>query len=543
MEILRTENLSFKYAQESTAAVSDISLSVNRGEFFLLCGLSGCGKSTLLRLLKPEIAPSGEKSGRVLINNADIGEFAPSVGFVMQSPEAQIVTDKVWHELAFGLENTGMKTDEIRRKVAEMANFFGIHTWFREKTSNLSGGQKQLLNLAGIMLMEPEILILDEPTAQLDPIASKTFLQAVLQVNRELGTTIILAEHALEEAFAMATKVAVMDSGKILFTGSACNTAKYIISSQNNMQHALPIAVRMAAEINACNDLPITVPDGRNFLLDLFKDKAMPEMDIANCKIREKETVLELKDIWFTYEKEKPPVLRDFSLSVKKGDFFALLGGNASGKTTAIKLLAGSLRAQSGKVKIYGKNITKNKNNKDFNRLAFLPQNPQSLFVYETLLEDLQSVGNKNEVEQIAKYLGIKNLLNRHPFDLSGGEMQKAALAKILLRRPKIILMDEPDKGLDSYAKIFLGNILKSLCEKGITILLVSHDVEFCAAFASRCAMVFDGEIISEDIPRSFFGGNKFYTTTVNRITKGIADGIITAEEGIMLCKKAKDSA
>ena len=228
MALLEVKNLSFTYPRqpkdtmEAKPALSGVSLDIRRGEFMVLCGASGCGKSTLLRLLKRELAPKGEKSGEIFFCGKEQSELsereaACEIGYVLQNPENQIVTDKVWHELAFGLENMGVPTPVIRRRVAEMACFFGIDYWFRKKTTELSGGQKQLLNLASILSMQPKLLILDEPTSQLDPIAASDFIHTLSKINKDLGLTILMTEHRLEEVFPLADRVAVMDQGKLLF--------------------------------------------------------------------------------------------------------------------------------------------------------------------------------------------------------------------------------------------------------------------------------------------------------------------------------------
>ncbi|MEG2174862.1 MAG: ATP-binding cassette domain-containing protein [Oscillospiraceae bacterium] len=549
MEILRIEALNFTYALGTTPALQDISLSVEDGEFLLLCGRSGCGKSTLLRHCKPSLRPAGRLCGHILFAGKAIEEADNQIGFVMQNPDAQIVTDMVWHELAFGLENQGVPTPEIRRRVAEMANYFGIHTWFRKRTAELSGGQKQLLNLAAVMLMNPQLLILDEPTAQLDPIASQEFINMLGKLNRELGTTILLTEHNLEEAFALSHRVVLMRDGRVLTEKSPREMVKVLAQCDHEgMFCALPSAARIAADCPAGGDVPLTVVEGRYWMSRRFANRQLTLPKRPPISPRGHEEALTLRDVWFSYQKGSDPVLRNLNLHVMCGESFAILGGNGSGKTTALSMLAGRLKPLDGKAFVAGVDVAKQKSaDLFFHNLGVLPQNPQSLFVFETLHQDLEEVLKLSQfklaerdcrVANIAERMDLTRLLMRHPYDLSGGELQKAALAKILLLEPKILLLDEPTKGLDALSKRRLGELLRVLQADGMTILMVTHDVEFAALYADRCALFFDGFLVSEADTRTFFTSNRFYTTATARITQHLAQGIMTCEEGVALCQE-----
>ena len=551
METVKVKGFSFKYSLGSKPALKDINFTVNEGEFIVVCGPSGCGKSTLLRSLKPQLRPFGETSGSIEfcgrgINDIPDEESAAQIGFVMQSPDAQIVTDKVWHELAFGLENLGVPTHIIRSRVAEMANYFGIHTWFRKKTAELSGGQKQLLNLASVMLMQPKLLILDEPSSQLDPIASREFLENVRKINLELGTTIIITEHNLEDVYGYADKVLLMEHGEAVKYLPPQEMAQYLAENERDgMYKALPTPARMYGCVLR-GECPLSIVEGRRWFSRQMEGKALPKPVLTGEK-RPEERAIDVKEVWFQYEKGADPVLRDLSFSLRRGEICSILGGNGAGKTTTLSVISQKNKFNMGRINIAGKDIKKYKGNELFDRnLAVLPQNPQSLFVFETLRRDLEEVlrlrkMKKEEinerVELVAKMLGLSELLERHPYDLSGGEMQKAALAKILLLEPKILLLDEPTKGMDALSKENLGGILRGLRDSGVSVLMVTHDIEFCAKYSDHCMLFFDGYIVSEGSPKKFFADNSFYTTAASRMTRHLVPNIITCEEGEQLCK------
>ncbi len=537
MEIFKINNLTFKYPESDKPTLKDISLNINSGEFVTICGKSGCGKTTLLRQLKPSLAPYGASSGTIEfygkdINKLDDKEQCQKIGYVQQRPENQIVTDKVWHELAFGLENLGYKTDEIRIRVAETASFFGIQNWFLKDVTELSGGQKQLLNLASVMVMQPDVLILDEPTAQLDPITAVSFLETVSKINRELGTTVILTEHRLEEVFPMSDRIIVIDDGSIIANDIPKNIGEKIIDKP--MFNALPTPIRIYYGIKKHSKCPVTIREGRKWLETFGK---VDELNIQTPK-GNNHVLIELKDIWFRYEKNAPDVVKGLSTKIYSEEIFAIVGGNGTGKTTAMSLICGLLKPYRGKVLIEGKSISR-LTDKLQGLFAVLPQDPQSVFSQNTAyLELAEMYDNEERINEIAKQCHIEHLLKKHPYDLSGGEQQRLALAKILLLEPKILLMDEPTKGFDSYFKEKFADILSNLKTKGVTIIMVSHDIEFCAKYADRCAMFFDGSIIGADISRDFFAGKSFYTTAANRMARGIIPNAVLAEDIIEALKE-----
>ena len=471
MEVFTINHLNFAYPEQEKNAISDLTLSVQPGEFLVLCGPSGCGKSTLLRQLKTVLAPHGRRNGEILFENTPLDELsqreqAEKIGFVQQSPENQIVTDKVWHELAFGLESLGYDTPTIRRRVAEMASFFGIQTWFYKSVTELSGGQKQLLNLASVMVLQPKVLILDEPTSQLDPIAASDFLATLGKINRELGTTIILTEHRLEEAFGFASRVAVMDGGRLLCTGAPAEVGAELKNSGNAMFLAMPAAMRIWAATDSTAACPISVCDGRNWLLDYAKTHELRPVPEENKNAPDTETVVSAQELWFKYDKDLPDVVKGLSLELHKGEFLALLGGNGTGKTTTLKLLANLKKAYRGELAITGS-------------VGMLPQNPQALFVKSTVREDLLEILPKAErksdrLAQAVSLCKLTDLLDRHPYDLSGGEQQRLCLIRCLAVKPKVLLLDESLSGLeDTAAEALLTLVRRALPDTAV--LLITH--------------------------------------------------------------------
>ena len=546
------QNLSFSYpTAKGKESLHEVNAVINKGEYVVLCGKSGSGKTTLLRQLKSVLAPHGKKSGEILFNGTPIEKVSQrdqsaKIGYVMQNPDDQIVTDKVWHELAFGLESLGCDQKTMRARVAEMACYFGIQDWFHRDVANLSGGQKQLLNLASIMAMQPEVLILDEPTSQLDPIAASDFLNTVRKINLELGTTVIITEHRLEDIFPYADRAIVMDGGRVIADDTPRNIGKLLYEQKNDMFAAMPTPVRVFYGANGAGECPLTVREGRNWLSREFTSepvhKAMPVQTLPD---EIENPALSLKELWFRYEKDSPDVLRRVSAEVPAGSLYAIVGGNGAGKSTTLKAICGICRPYRGKVKVFGKPVEKYKSAELFrNCLAMLPQDPKSLFVKKTVREDLAEMSrDEKRIAEVAETCQITALLDSHPYDLSGGEQQRAALAKVLLTQPKLLLLDEPTKGIDSFFKETFATILAQLKAQGITIVMVSHDVEFCAKYADMVSMFFDGQMLTTDTPRRFFGNNSFYTTAANRMSRHVFSMAVTAEDVVELYRQNKEAA
>lgn len=548
MALLEIKNLTFCYPKGGQA-LKDINLSIEQSEFILICGASGCGKSTLLRHIKPVLRPHGEMTGEILLDGSPIDEMdfraqSEQIGFVMQDPEMQIVTDKVWHELAFGLESLGVDNRSMRLRIAEMASFFGIQGLFDRPVSMLSGGEKQLVCLTSVMAMQPKLVLLDEPTSQLDPIAAGEFFNTLKRINSELGTTIIITEHRFESLFPLVDRVAFMRNGEIV---ECCNPADAAQKLRNDAElfSVLPTAMRIYAETclggHDLNGAPLTVREGREYLSTLKLDLNSQNNDsfqIHNSK-RLSKPLIRVHEAWFRYDRDSEDVLRGLSFEIRAGELTCVIGGNGAGKTTALLVAAGIYRPYRGKVQhIRNDDAAKMPNN----GVAMLMQNPRSSFVKDSVREELESACRAHRIpasrmSEVVSLMEIEPILDSHPYDISGGELQRAAIARILLPSPNIVFLDEATKGMDAFFKAKFGALLRRLTEGGTAVVLVSHDIEFCAEFSDRCVMLFNGEITAEGSPREVFLGNSFYTTAANRIARGIIDSAVLAEDIISAVK------
>ena len=546
MEILRIENLNFQYVNEEKLVLNDINMSIEEGDFLVLCGATGSGKTTLLKMLKREIAPNGNKRGTIFYQGKDLKEYndkelVSEIGYVFQNPDSAIVTDKVWHELAFGLENLGYDNQNIRMKVGEIANYFDMQTWFDMDTNSLSGGQKQILNLASVMVMQPKVLLLDEPTSQMDPVSASNFFQTLKKINHELGTTIIIIEHRLEEIFLLADKIALLDDGKLAVYDEVKKASKEILN-YSNININIPTPLKLYHELECEDEVPLTIKDGKKLLGKYnFSENSQYDKPL----LREKNKAIEIKNGWFRYSKNSKDILKGIDLDIRIGEVYSLIGGNGVGKSTLVNVIANNLKLYTGNVKINEKSISKYKNNSLYSEnLVVLPQNPDDLFVSEMVSHELYEMKNiysdnfENRVKEIIDDFDLEELLSRHPYDLSGGEKQKVALAKILLLNPKIILFDEPTKGLDWTSKIKLVEIIKRLKKKNVTCFLVTHDIEFASLVSDYCGLLFNGTIVSENSSNLFFKNNHFYTTATNKLMREINDNIVVYDDMIKWIKE-----
>lgn len=540
MAVIKLENVSFTYPDASKPAIRNLSFEVEKGQFIVLFGSSGSGKSTLLRLLKKEIQPAGKLTGDLFINGMPINEetgIMTEVGFVFQDPENQVVAEDVLHELVFGLENIGLSTNEMRSRAAEMVNYFGMEPLLHRKTYELSGGKKQQVNLASVLLMQPEILLLDEPTAQLDPVSAREFLDMLARLNEEFGMTIILAEHRLEEVFTMADKIVMLDKGQIVKEGEPRDILRALWKTP--FKKYVPSIPSLFLKMEGKGDLPLTVKEGRNWI----QAYTVRNKEVT-IKRNRGEEIFNVKGSTFYYDIDQEVVLKELDFRLKKGEIYALLGGNGSGKSTFLKLLAGLLKPKQGKITFYGQPLKAWKNHDIVKKIGYMPQDPKLFFAHDSLEKEMQAllkqwgIPDKKLAEDLLVRFGISHLKQKHPYDLSGGEIQKAALACLLLRKPEVLLLDEPTKGLDPISKETFGKTLLELNQEGTTIVMATHDVEFAAVYASKCGMMFQGKITSEEIPENFFSGNFFYTTMIQRLFRHIpGNQILTVEEACEQCE------
>ena len=482
---LEVRDLSFTYAGAEEPVLRDVSWRVPRGAFALLVGDTGSGKSTLLSLAKPQIAPAGEREGEVLVNGhpacgMDAAESARTVGYVFQNPDNQIVCESVWHEMAFGLENLGTPQDEMRRLVAETSYFFGIEDWFRCETDTLSGGRKQLLALASTLVMKPELLLLDEPTAQLDPIAEKNFLHALFRVNRELGCTVVVATHQPRAMLDYATCAFRLRDGSLA-------------------------PVEDLSELDVRPRLLESVDGGRpGVRAELERAAAGAPAGRGSRRARAEQPAASVSRGWFRYGRDTAWVLRGIDLVVRPGAIHALVGGNGCGKSTLLSLLAGTRRLQRGAVVRF----TEAK--------ALLPQDPRALFAEETVDDELMEWSGggrygRADVDDMLAHLGLVHAAALHPYDLSGGQQQLLALGKLLLVKPELLLLDEPTKGLDTASRRLMARALVWCRDHGVTVLMATHDLDFVNQVADDVSMVFDGQIACTQPSGEFFTGNVYY--------------------------------
>ena len=507
--LIETEHLTFAYPG-GEPVLRDVSLQIKQGEFVTLCGVSGCGKSTLLRLMKSGLQPRGELSGRALFRGREVGtkpdvQEASAVGFVMQDPEAQTVTDKVWHELAFSCESVGMPQGEIRRRVGELAGYFGLEKLFTRDAATLSGGQKQLLCLASAAALHPELLLLDEPTSQLDPVSAQNFVDAVRRLSRDFGVTVIAAEHRLEELLPISDRVIVLDHGSVIADCAPALLAG-ALPSGHPMLHALTASQRVwLAAGGRSGASPVSVREGRSDVqcVRYIRENSGGLSSPARQFTPSGDPVLTVNGLYAGWGRTAPDVLRGASLRLYPGEIYAIIGGNGSGKSTLLKVINGMLKPTGGRVRLKRGAVP-----------AYLPQDPCLLFTRET-------AGEEAPAEQLEKF-GLAALSGRDPLDLSGGERQKLALAKLLADEPEILLLDEPTKGTDSAARLEFSEMLRQTAGQGTAVLLVTHDAEFAAHCADICGMLFNGEMIDESPPQEMFRQNYFYTTPMSRLTHGI---------------------
>ena len=591
MALIEFDNFTFAYlnsdgTESQDNSLDEISLEIDYGDFVLLCGPSGSGKTTLLTNLKKELMPAGRRAGEIRFKGIRIQDLddissACDIGYLFQNPDSQIVTDTVIQEIAFPLENIGLPTEEIRNRISEIVAFFGINDILHKNVNELSGGQKQLVNLCSLLVLRPEVLLLDEPMSQLDPIASYEFLSIVRRLNEEFSITVIMSEHKADSIFPFIDKAVFLKDGRIEFVDNAHNICKEVIDDEI-FENYLPVVTKIHNSLSdkypslSKLNTPLSIREGRRCLNTIHDDLIKISEGIGNSNnfdsanlhhtskkyhSQEKSGILDrlpfngngnalirMDGIYFAYEKENL-ILKNVDFDLNEGDFVSLIGGNGVGKSTFLQLLVGILKPIKGKVK-YRKKI----------RLAYVHQNPMIHFskdnVREEFLESLLESGLLNGLKlsseefvdsdilnglefdsikfkfrELIEFFDICDLIDKHPYDCSGGEQQKIVIVKALLQNADVLVLDEPTKGLDPISSKNLARILNSLRDNGLTILMTSHDLDFVANNCKRCLMLFDRDIQIDDDPKVIFAENNFYTTFVNRMVKDYLPEIVTLDD------------
>ncbi|HHW42171.1 MAG TPA: energy-coupling factor ABC transporter ATP-binding protein [Syntrophomonadaceae bacterium] len=548
MALFEIENLTYFYPESDAPALENVNLHIEEGELLLIVGGSGSGKSSLARLLAGLIPDfyGGKLAGRILFRGKKLSELGPrllntQVGIVFQDPEKQLVMTTVEAEIAFGLENLGLPQEEMFRRVSEVLSFLGLTSLKHEFTANLSGGQKQKVALAAVLAMQPRVLILDEPTSQLDPPAADEFFNLVERLNKEMGYTVVLIEQRLERCFHLADRLAVMENGKILRCGPVKEVARWEV--ENSLPFIPPVA-KFFATLHVPS-LPLTVKEGRKELKRFYseppafrKDKPRHPHLLPVQETRQGQGVLEVKNVWFTYPNGKE-ALKGVTLRVNKGEFAVVIGENAAGKSTLLKQMVGILKPGRGKVLVMGKDTRTVSLPELARHIGYLAQNPNDYLFQDTVEEELRftldnlGLEDGGAIDEVLRKLGIIQYRKVNPRDLSSGERQRVALAAILVAKPTLLVLDEPTRGIDYRLKKELGSFLAGLAEEGLTVLMVTHDMEFAAEYAGRIIMMFDGRIVSDGSKHEVLGDSLFYAPQMTRLFKDFAEGVLTVREGI----------
>ncbi|MDD4048846.1 MAG: ABC transporter ATP-binding protein [Clostridia bacterium] len=550
MSYIEIKDLTYYYPNTTKPALDKVNLTIDEGDFVLLIGGSGSGKSSLVRALAGLIPQfyGGKYGGEVKIRGnvvceMDKKQLVGEVGMVFQDPESQLVMNSVEQELVFGMENLGLNNNLMKRRIMEVQGALSLSSIMGANISELSGGQKQKVVLASVLAMQPEILILDEPTSQLDPVAGEEILTIIRRLNEENGITVILVEQRLERCFHLADRFVIMDNGKIAYNGTnGVQTVKWSVAEKSPFIPPLSRVFALAGQ----KDIPLTVKEGRKIIKpycikdgvkneiskrDNFKGNMTEHKDI-NCQL-----LLEIKNVWYEYGDGKE-VLKNINMQVHPGDFLAIMGENAAGKTTLLKNIRGLLKPSRGKIKILNKDISKYSVEEFAKTVGYLSQNPNDYLFMPTVREELiftmDNLGLKDNkiIDDLLEKLQISKYAEVNPRDLSSGERQRVALAAILVASPQVLVLDEPTRGLDYEFKNELGKLLLDIQKQGVAILLVTHDVEFAAEYASEVLLMNQGDIVVEGSREEVLSKSTFYSPQISKLFYGIKEDIVTLAEG-----------
>lgn len=535
--LYEVNNLTFSYSGSHGQQLRDISFQVEQGAFVLLAGPSGSGKTTLLRHLKKEVIPKGTMSGQVQYQEMDMTKIdskrsIQEIGMVFQNPEDQLVMDTVINELTFAMENIGLNAHEMKLRLAETVTYFGLEHLLHHQVDTLSGGQKQLINLCSVLLLRPQVLIFDEPTVELDPIARKEFLQMVHQLNRDLNITIIMSEHLLDDVLHFANRMLYLSDGRLIHDVTPKQFCQQLDVHDSDLRMYLPEIVQLSNLLELEEYVPLTVKEAKQALKSHQLIRKREQMLVRERPVNH-EVLMALKHGYFRYDQQKF-VLKEINLKLYNDEIIGILGANGSGKSTLLKCLTGHMKGMKGRL-TFKKQRVKAGNMDDFKgRIGYVSQYTKVHFSRQRVREELDFVFDQNQLQwqqELLTLFKLDHLMDQHPYDLSGGEMEKLAIVLAMANKPDVLLLDEPTKGLDPISKQQLGKILVRLVGMGTSIILVTHDTSFVAKYTNRAVLLFDGEVVYDGDARLFLKSNHYYTTMTNLVMKSIHNDCLTVED------------
>ena len=538
--MIHFDRLTYHYPGSEAPVLSELTLDIEEGEFLLVIGPSGAGKSTLLRCLNGLVPHfyGGAVSGRVGVDGRDPVALGPKgmadlVGFVLQDPEAQFVVDRVEDELAFGLENQGLEPVVMRKRVEETLDQLNIAHLRRRSVNTLSGGERQRVAIAAVMTLQPRVLVLDEPTSQLDPQAAEEVLDTLVKLNQDLGLTVVMSEHRLERVIQYVDRVLYLPGG-----GQAplLDEPRAVLQKVDLTPPLLTLAKSLG-----WSPLPLTIKEGRRFVRGMdLRQKSRVESGI---RPEDKPQVsVSVEQLGFSYNGH--PALQDVSLQVHRGEFVALMGRNGSGKTTLLKQMVGLLKPDHGAVQVSGPGLqgpmdTRKATVEELIQVVgYVPQNPNALLFNDTVRQELDFTRRGHglpagDYDGLLDLVGLRAYAQAYPRDLSVGERQRVALASILVAEPHILLLDEPTRGLDYGQKAALATFLQQEKKQGRTILMATHDVELVASCADRVVLLGDGQIVVDGPVRQVMSQSLVFASQINKLFRDPA--LLTVEDVLAL--------
>jgi len=585
--LISIKNLTFYYSGSDKPSLRDVNLEIGDGEFVLLTGPSGGGKSSLCRCLNGLIPHfyGGTMTGKVEVNGLNVmkhstKELATMVGMVFQDPENQLVTVDVDRELAFGLENLAFAKEVIAKRVEEALDTVGIASLRHRATSELSGGEKQRVAIASVLALYPDILVLDEPTSELDPKGAEDVLNVVERLNDELGITVILVEHRLDRVVAHSDRVIVLVKGMITADGGPRSILSDGKVSQSGV--GIPPIIKLAQAVKSKGSLidntPLTVKEGRIAMAEALRDSESsasrhsehPSLSLraegvaiprhfaiaqgdnkgpviaSETKQSHLKPLIEVKKLWHAYP-EGFVAVKDINLKVCPGEFVAIMGRNASGKTTLVKHFNGLLKPTRGDVTVGGINAKEATVAELCRKVGYVFQNPNDHLFCDTVEEELaftlNNLGVKGGeaeplINQTLERFGLTQYRYQYPRFLSGGEKQRVALASILVAQPQIIILDEPTRGMEYRLKAELMKFLDEYRREYRAVILVTQDVEMVAEFSDRVVLLSEGKIVVDGPKREVLSQALLFSPQINRLAQalksyGVPGDILTADEMI----------